>query len=138
MMFTGIIKQLGTVESLERKGEGGVLSVRCDGWQRPWEIGESISTQGVCLTLARREGDRLEFDLLAETLDRTNLGEKQSGDLLNLERALLAGDALGGHIVQGHIDGAGQVTDLEEVGADWIVDISCSQALLADMVFNET
>lgn len=101
-MFTGIIERQGRVAAPGRK-----LRV-ATGWT-DLKFGESVAVQGVCLTVARLEGDVAGFDLVAETLSRTTLGDLRSGDRVNLERALRASDRLSGHLVQGHVDGTGLV-----------------------------
>lgn len=110
-MFTGLIERTGVVERA-----GARLAVRT-GW-RNLKDGESIAVSGVCLTVASRSGDRAEFDLVRETLSRTTLGRLKRGARVNLERAMKAGDRLGGHVVQGHVDGTGRVL---RAGADFRV-----------------
>ena len=107
-MFTGIVERTGRVASPGRR-----LAVDT-GWG-DLKRGESISVGGVCLTVARVDGDRAGFDVVPETTRRTTLGGLHRGDRVNLERALRAGDRLGGHLVQGHVDGAGTVA---RAGAD--------------------
>jgi riboflavin synthase len=118
-MFTGIVTHRGVVEGLEpRAGRAARLTVRPD---RPMEglaDGASVAVDGVCLTVVAREDGRLAFDVVPETLRRTTLGERGPGDRVNLERALRVGDELGGHWVQGHVDGVGDVTAVERRGGD--------------------
>lgn len=101
-MFTGIIERMGRVA---RPGRKLAVDTSWDDLKR----GESISVSGACLTVVRAVRGRAEFDLVRETLGRTTLGDLRKGDPVNLERALRAGDRLGGHIVQGHVDGTGAV-----------------------------
>lgn len=109
-MFTGIVQALGTVRTVTE----GRLSVAVgEDAARPWTIGESIAVNGVCLTLVSADPE-LAFDLSQETLRRTALGDLSSGDPVNLERALLPTDAMGGHFVLGHVDTVGQVEAIEE------------------------
>jgi riboflavin synthase len=130
-MFTGLIQQLGTVVSVERAGGLGRLLVRTTPWERPLDAGESIAVQGVCLTLARREGDLLQFDVLQETFDKTNLGEKTAGRRVNLERALRYGDPMGGHIVSGHVEEVGRLAGIRRVDdRDWELRVGCSKKIL--------
>lgn len=122
-MFTGIIQKTGTVsEVVEREG-GKRLWLRIDPWERPFDDGESIAVNGVCLTLAERRGDDLGFDVLEETLRKTNLGGLTEGSVVNLERALRYLDALGGHLVSGHVDARGTVRSVKAVGPDRRVEI---------------
>lgn len=133
-MFTGIIEKLGTVESVEHHGSHGRLRVRSPGWAPALVLGESIAVEGVCLTVTADEAGVITFDVLKETFDRTNLGGKQPGQRLNLERALRVGDTLGGHFVTGHVDGTGSVRSITPVGRDKIMEIACAPELLAQMV----
>jgi riboflavin synthase len=102
-MFTGIVERRGRVLKPGRR-----LAVET-GWD-DLALGESVAVAGVCLTVARRTGASAEFDLVAETLKRTTLGKLKRGDRVNLERALRHGDRLSGHLVQGHVEGTGRVT----------------------------
>jgi riboflavin synthase len=118
-MFTGIIEQVGVVTDLSRGRETGRLSVRAE-MLRDAVLGESIAVNGVCLTVTQVSGDTASFDVSPETLSRTTLGDRRPGDAVNLERALRVGDRMGGHFVQGHVDGVGEVvrlTPLPEGGA---------------------
>lgn len=101
-MFTGIVERTGRVAAPGRR-----LTVET-GWH-DLKPGESVAVSGVCLTVARLDGDRAGFDVVPETVSRTTLGRLRRGDRVNLERALRAGDRLSGHIVQGHVDGTGRV-----------------------------
>ena len=133
-MFTGLIEKLGEVVELERGDGGGVLRVRTDPWP-DLEQGESIGIQGVCLTLTQQDGPVLRFDLLEETLNRTNLGNRGPGALLNLERALRYGDTMGGHIVNGHVDGVGTLKAIHDVqGGDRVLRIACPAELISQVV----
>jgi riboflavin synthase len=115
-MFTGIIAELGTVRHVTCDGPGRRLAVAvagADGLAR----GESIAVNGVCLTLVAHQDGVLSFDAGPETLERTNLGELEPGDRVNIERALRAGDRLGGHFVQGHVDGTARISERRRDGA---------------------
>lgn len=115
-MFTGIVQCLGTVRRLTKVGTGARLVIdagRLRGRQRP---GDSIAVDGVCLTIVRRVGRLLSFDTVAETLRRSTLGRRVVGDRVNLEPAVRVGDPLGGHYVQGHVDGVGRVRSVRPVG----------------------
>jgi len=102
-MFTGIVERMGRVV---RPGRRLVVETR---WT-DLALGESVGVSGVCLTVARLDGPLAHFDLVAETLKKTNLGALRRGDRVNLERALRHGDRLSGHLVQGHVEGTGRVT----------------------------
>jgi riboflavin synthase len=134
-MFTGIVQKTGEVREVDTTSERGRLVVRAEPWATPYEPGESIAINGVCLTLvaAHPEGD-LRFDVLRETFRLTNLGSRRPGQKVNLERALRLGDALGGHYVTGHVDGVGRVERLSPIGADLRVEIRPPPHLLPLLV----
>ena len=113
-MFTGLVETFGTVSSLKHTGNGSTLSVKPLS-DFEVQLGESVSINGVCLTVTRHNGD-ISFDVSPETLRSTNLGELKIGDKTNLERALRLSDRLGGHIVTGHVDGTGTIRDKKQVG----------------------
>lgn len=109
-VFTGIVQHMGRVEGLETVEHGRVLSVDASGWGYRPQPGDSISVSGCCLTLnGPPDGGRLGFDVVPQTLEVTTLGDVKAGDLVNLEPALTASSLMGGHIVQGHVDGVGVV-----------------------------
>ena len=107
-MFTGIVEAVGTVAEVAPGPAGGRLVVAHPLAAR-LEIGESVSVNGCCVTVTERSADRFAADLMGETLDRTTLGRLQAGAPVNLERALAADGRLGGHLVQGHVDGVGTI-----------------------------
>jgi riboflavin synthase len=123
-MFTGIVEETGEVLGLERSERGARLSVRGATVLPGLRLGDSVAVNGCCLTVAVQDGDALRFDLLNETLARTNLGDLAPGAPVNLERALAADGRLGGHFVQGHIDCASEVLRFEPVGADYRLEIA--------------
>ncbi len=110
-MFTGLVETLGAVISIEDQPPGVLLTIAAGAIAEAAAIGDSISVNGCCLTVVRREGDRFSFEAGEETLRRTNLGKLSSGSRVNLERSLRLDDRLGGHFVSGHIDGAGQLIE---------------------------
>ncbi len=133
-MFTGLIQRIGTVKRVSR-GAGLVLEVAADRpWARPLEEGESVSVNGVCLTVVKCEGSRFTADVLRETESRTGLGELVPGAKVNLERALRAGDAMGGHIVQGHVDCRGTIAQKTPKGRDFQLRVKCGRVLAAQSV----
>jgi riboflavin synthase len=117
-MFTGIIEELGTVETLETRPAGARLKVRCAAVLEDLKLGASIAVNGVCLTAVDRRPDSFSADLAPETLRLTNLGDLRAGARVNLERPLSPNGRLSGHIVQGHVDGAGEFLSLEALGED--------------------
>lgn len=135
-MFTGIIQRLGTLEKVEMQGASGRLTVRPNRpFDSPVALGDSIAINGACLTVADMGDGCFMFDVLKESFDKTNLGDKQVGDVLNMERALALGDTLGGHIVTGHVDGTGIVSKIERVDRDWKFTLSCTREMLMLMVY---
>ena len=123
-MFTGLVEETGELLALERSADGARLKVRAPLVSGDVRLGDSIAINGCCLTVVARDGETLAFDLLVETLARTNLGELRAGGAVNLERALAANARLGGHFVQGHIDRAAEVLALEAHGADHRLEIA--------------
>lgn len=117
-MFTGLVEELGTVVTLEERGPGVRLTVDGPLVATDARLGDSIAINGCCLTVVDMAGSRLGFDAGSETLSRTNLGRLKPGSRVNLERALRAGDRLGGHYVTGHIDAVGRLDERRDE-ADW-------------------
>jgi len=125
-MFTGIIEHVGKIDALDRSQDGGILWVNFAGASeiaRDTKLGDSIAVNGCCLTVTDISEERFAADLSGETLRRTSLGGKKPGDPVNLERPLAAGARLGGHFVQGHVDGAGRVTRLAREGDNWWLSV---------------
>jgi riboflavin synthase len=114
-MFTGLIADIGTVEEIESGPEGTRLEIRTTlaGELSP---GDSVAVNGACLTAADVDGDRFGADVMNQTLERTSLGPLEPGERVNLELPLRLSDRLGGHLVQGHVDGTGEVAGLREDG----------------------
>jgi len=108
-MFTGIVEELGVVEGLEEQSDAIRLSVRGPFVTTDVSLGDSIAVNGCCLTVAERDGETFTADVMHETLTKTSLGALEIGSRVNLERAVTPQTRLGGHIVQGHVDGTGRV-----------------------------
>lgn len=115
-MFTGIVEELGTVRALEERDGGWHLTVEGGIAAQGGRLGDSVAVNGVCLTITAIAGSALTFGLAPETLARTNLGDLQAGDAVNLERSLPADGRIGGHFVQGHVDGTGVLVEREPDG----------------------
>lgn len=111
-MFSGIVEEVGTVRALRRQGASAVLTVAAQRVLTGTRVGDSLAVNGACLTVTALDADGFTVDLAPETLRRTNLGDLRPGSPVNLERALAVGDRLGGHFVQGHVDGVGRVAVL--------------------------
>ena len=122
-MFTGLVECTGRVRSLERLGEQAGLTLAIP-FAGELGMGESVAVNGCCLTVAALDPEGASFDLLAQTLSVTSLGDLREDDTVNLERALRAGDRFGGHFVQGHVDATGTVLALEARGQDHAFEVS--------------
>ncbi len=114
-MFTGIVREVGEVAAIERSDAGARLRIRA-GFARELEPGDSVSVAGACLTVAELDAGAFAADVMNQTLSLTTLGELTPQSAVNLEPALRAGQSLGGHLVQGHVDGTGEVTDVTADG----------------------
>ncbi len=112
-MFTGIVRERGRVTAVDEGGDGMRLIVEAPATAEGAAVGDSVAVSGVCLTVTAAENGRLSFDAVPETLARSSLGTLHAGDQVNLEPALRAGEPLGGHYVQGHVDGVGVVRSVE-------------------------
>ncbi|NQX03057.1 riboflavin synthase [bacterium] len=121
-MFTGLVESIGTVVSLESKGEQARLTLQIP-FAGELALGDSVAINGCCLTVADFSPDGAAFDLLAQTLRVTSLGGLAAGSPVNLERAMMVGDRFGGHFVQGHVDDTGKIFRLEASGQDHIVGV---------------
>jgi len=134
-MFTGLVEGLGTVRALSPRANAIEIAVAPPAEATEIaQIGESVAINGCCLTVVRADRREWSFQAGAETLSRTNLGSLQPGDRVNIERSLRVGDRLGGHFVQGHIDGLGRVDRIDRDG-EWInMHFAVSPALLRQMV----
>ena len=125
-MFTGLIESLGTVASIRRGAGPARLAVESDLPVARMADGESVAVDGVCLTVAKRHGNVFEADVIPETLRRTTLGSARAGRRVNLERALRLSDRLGGHLVQGHVDGTERVVAVRSGRGEWVVRVAAS------------
>jgi riboflavin synthase len=128
-MFTGIIVEVGEVASLERKGAGGRLRVEANKATANLVVGDSVAVEGACLTAASVGDGYFEADLSPETMAATTLGDLRPGDAVNLELPTPAGSPLGGHFVQGHVDGVGTVKELTKAGEGYALRVAVPPAL---------
>jgi riboflavin synthase len=133
-MFTGLVEALCPVQRVEAEDAGRRLLVAAPTLVAETALGDSVAINGACLTVVRVEGDLLHFQAGPETLRRTNLGELAAGDRVNLERSLRLGDRLGGHLVQGHVDGMGRVAERLRQGEWELFWFACPEELAAQMV----
>ena len=129
-MFTGLIEEVGEITSVTRKGNSAQITVKAGKILKDTKIGDSISTNGVCLTVTEKTSNTFTVDVMPETMNRSNLKNFKYGSKVNLERALRVGDRLDGHMVSGHVDGLGKIANyLKEDNAVWIT-VEADKSLL--------
>jgi riboflavin synthase len=133
-MFTGLIQDIGTLVRVARTGSDATFEIASSLDTASFELGESVAVDGCCLTVTRFGSGRFSVDLSAETLRRSHLGVLSSGARVHLERALRVGDRLGGHFVQGHVDGVGTLRERRAVGAGWELRFAVDASLLPELV----
>lgn len=133
-MFTGLVESLGAVREVVPDGAGTLLRIEDGQIAKDAPLGASIAINGVCLTVVAADARTLSFQAGPETLKLTNLGELRPGMKVNLERALSVGDRLGGHIVQGHVDGVGTISRRERSGEWEYVWFACAPELTGQMI----
>ena len=129
-MFTGIVEEVGHIKS----ADPGKLVVKASTVLEDARVGDSICMNGTCLTVTSRDDESFSVDVVPETLRRTNLGELNAGDPVNLERSLPANGRFGGHIVQGHIDATGSITDISPDGDAWLVTFEAPTSVMRYVV----
>lgn len=129
-MFTGIIEEVGTIKDIKKGIKSAVLTIQGDVVTEKTKVGDSIAVNGVCLTVTSLSQNKFTADVMAETMRRTSLGLLSKGSRVNLERAMAADGRFGGHIVSGHIDGTGRISDFtREDNAVWVT-ISADSGIL--------
>lgn len=134
-MFTGIVEEIGVIKGIKKGDKSSKLLIKANKVLNKTNIGDSIATNGVCLTVTDLSGDSFEADVMAETLRISNLGSLKIGSEVNLERALSLDKRLGGHIVSGHIDGTGIITSfVKEDNAIWVT-VKASMDILKYIVY---
>jgi riboflavin synthase len=133
-VFTGIVEELGEIRALERRGDVLRLDVAARTTLAGSDLGSSVAINGVCLTVVAARADGLAFEVGPETLARTTLGALKVGEAVNLERPLRFGAAVGGHLVLGHVDGIGTVTDVSRVESTARVRIALPGPALAPLL----
>lgn len=132
-MFTGLIQRTGRISALSKARSGAYAMITHAPWESALAPGESVAVNGACLTVEPVSPSLFRADLLQETMARTTLGLSKAGDEVNLERALKAGDRLGGHFVAGHVDGVGRVAWIRPEGRDRVLHVSCAAGLCGGM-----
>ena len=135
-MFTGLIQKTGRFKGVTQQNGGSYIRIDCEAWANdPYQLGESIAVDGVCLTLVAHDATGFSVDVLKETLDVTTLAKLKHGASVNLERAMRADARFGGHIVQGHVDGVGTISAITPAGRDISIRIKASEQILKQIVY---
>ena len=133
-MFTGLVQALGTIREMEPRGEAVRLTVEASGPAAEAAIGDSVAVNGCCLTVVGIDGENLAFDVIPESLDRTNLGAQSTGSRVNLELPLRPSDRMGGHFVQGHVDAVGRLLSKTDHDGDVRLTFSLPEILRGQVV----
>ncbi|MCR4639638.1 riboflavin synthase [Ruminococcus sp.] len=133
-MFTGIIEEVGTVCRVQRSGNASFIEIQAKTVLEDAHLGDSIAVNGVCLTVTHFSGGVFRADVMNETLNRSSLGSLTTGSPVNLERAMAANGRFGGHIVSGHIDGTGNITDIKNDGIAVWYTVSAAPEILRYIV----
>jgi riboflavin synthase len=134
-VFTGIVETTGQIKRAEPTSNGGTQLVIATQLATELEIGASLALNGCCLTVTAVHGSEIRFDLLGETLRRTNLGDLKPGQVINLERPMLANGRFDGHVVQGHIDTTARIESMEPAGSDHRVEVALPESFSRYVVF---
>lgn len=134
-MFTGLIEEIGTINSIKKGNISLQITINSTKVIEDIKIGDSIATNGICLTVTKFTRDTFTVDIMPETLSVSSLANLSNGDNVNLERALSLGDRLGGHMVSGHIDGTGTIEDFKSEDNAKIITISASNDLLKYIIY---
>ncbi len=134
-MFTGLVENTGKVIWLRKTEKSTQLLLEAPELAGKLRIGESVAVNGACLTVTSRKGNRVSFDLLEETLQRTNLRQLRPEQTVNLERALALGDRLGGHFVLGHVDCVSQIRSFDQHGDDWRLEVAAPEEFAPLLIY---
>lgn len=133
-MFTGLVEEVAQIAALTLRGQQARLSVSTRVVHQDVSLGDSIAVNGICLTVVEIDGSRLSFDAVAETVRRTSLAGLSTGSPVNLERAVPVGGRMGGHYVQGHVDGTGRLVSIQPEGNGKVFRFATESALLRYIV----
>lgn len=134
-MFTGLVEEVGNISSIKKGSDSSQITINAKKIIEDMNIGDSISTNGICLTVISFSSHSFTVDIMSETLRVSSLGELSIGDKVNLERALRLGDRLGGHMVSGHIDGVGNIVSFKAEDNAKVITISASSDLLRYVIY---
>lgn len=133
-MFTGLVEEMGVVRERVPSAAGARMVIACEAVRNGLVIGDSVAVDGACLTVVEVTDGSFTVDCVEETLRRTSVGDREAGDRVNLERAVRVGDRLGGHIVQGHVDGTGTVRAVTPEGDGVLMSVACPGEVLRYVV----
>lgn len=133
-MFTGLIQEVGTIESVSTNKEGKEFVIRAPELIKEIQIDDSVATNGVCLTATKIDGDTFRVQAIHVTLEKTSLGQLKTSDKVNLELSLRPQDRLGGHFVQGHVNGLGKIQKIEKIGNNWEIGVTFPPELRKYMI----
>ncbi len=133
-MFTGLIKDIGTIKSVKKNAEGAEFIIQAPKLSKEIAIDDSVSTNGVCLTATQITGDTFKVQAVHVTLEKTTTGDLKSGDKVNLELAVRPMDRMGGHFVQGHVNGIGKITKINSRGKNFEITLTAPKDLSRYMI----
>lgn len=133
-MFTGLIQEVGTIESITSNAEGKEFIIRASGLIKDIKIDDSVATNGVCLTATKISGDTFKVQAIHVTLEKTSIGTLKPKDKVNLELSLRPHDRLGGHFVQGHVNTLGKIKKIEKTGNNWEIEVTFEPSLRKYMI----
>lgn len=133
-MFTGLIEEIGTISAIQKGRNSYQFSIKAKKVIEETKIGDSICTNGACLTVTEMTNQTLTVDVMSETVDKTNFSMLKVGSTVNLERALRLSDRIGGHMVSGHIDGTGLIKSIYKDDIAWRIKISAPSSILHQMI----
>lgn len=128
-MFTGIIEEVGKIKNISKKSSGILLTISADKVLRDCNLGDSIAVNGICLTVTKFDNESFTVDVMNETVRKTTLYKLTQNSYVNLERAMLVNSRFGGHIVSGHIDGTGTISDIKKDGIAFIYKINTTKEI---------
>jgi riboflavin synthase len=133
-MFTGLVEETGIVQNISDMTNGKRIVIAANTVLTDLKIGDSIAVNGVCLTVTEIKENRFTVEAVGETLEKTTVGALSPGCMVNLERAMSAGQRFGGHIVQGHVNGIGTIKHLQQRGENWFLEVAVAEELLPYIV----
>lgn len=133
-MFTGLVQELGTIQSITQNAEGKEFIIKAPGLIKDIQIDDSVATNGVCLTATKIQGDTFKVQAVHMTLQKTSIGALKTNDRVNLELSLRPNDRLGGHFVQGHVNALGKIKQISTTGETWEMEVGFPAELRKYMI----